>query len=166
MPRHHPQLSSCANVESWCGCRAWQTPSLCRLSSQSRHTHFHYMMTTRRWHCACPCCAILWNCCSGLKQDLQHITVGWSHIPLSLQHTVSDMFSETTYKLKYSLNNCTLASYRLYIYYLLPPVSTISHNYSLRPRAHGRQLSERSPHVMDNYFITWMLYCNVYWRFM
>jgi hypothetical protein len=45
---------------------------------------------------------------------------------------------------------------------LLPPPSTASQNYQLRPRAHNRQLPEHPGRLIDSNFITRMLYKNIY----
>jgi len=45
---------------------------------------------------------------------------------------------------------------------LLPPESLASQNYSLRSRAHNRQLPEHFNHLDDSNFIIHMLYKNMY----
>jgi len=45
---------------------------------------------------------------------------------------------------------------------LLPPQSTTSQNYQLRHRAHDRQLPVHLGHLIDNNFITRLLYKDMY----
>jgi len=46
--------------------------------------------------------------------------------------------------------------------HLLPPVSTSSHSYSLRPRAHNRELPDHLSHLADCKFIAHMLFYQSY----
>lgn len=48
------------------------------------------------------------------------------------------------------------------LHHLLPPSSSASQNYFLRPRTHNRQLPARSSSLTDSNFIIRMLYYNVY----
>jgi len=48
------------------------------------------------------------------------------------------------------------------LHHLLPPESLASQNYSLRSRAHNRQLPEHFNHLDDSNFIIRMLYKNMY----
>ena len=45
---------------------------------------------------------------------------------------------------------------------LLPPESTASQNYSLRPRVHNLQLPDHPNHLADSNFIVRILFRNVY----
>jgi len=45
---------------------------------------------------------------------------------------------------------------------LLPPESTASQNYSLRPCVHNVQLPDHPNHLADTNFIAWMLFRNLY----
>jgi len=47
---------------------------------------------------------------------------------------------------------------------LLPPVSASCHSYSIRPRAHNRQLPDRLSHLVDYNFIIRMLFYQSYWH--
>jgi len=51
------------------------------------------------------------------------------------------------------------------LYSLLPPPSTASQNYYLRPRAHSQQLPQITGHLTDSNFITRMLFTDIYWAF-
>jgi len=44
---------------------------------------------------------------------------------------------------------------------LLPPESSASQNYSLRPRVHNLQLSNHASHLVDSNFIKRMLFKNI-----
>ena len=46
---------------------------------------------------------------------------------------------------------------------VLPPVSTISHGYSLRPRVHDKVLTDRLSHLTDCNFIIRMLFYQAYY---
>ena len=48
------------------------------------------------------------------------------------------------------------------LHHLLTPVDNTSHSYSLRPRAHDRELPDRLAHLTDCNFITRMLFYQVY----
>ena len=48
------------------------------------------------------------------------------------------------------------------LYSLLPPPSTASQNYHLRPRAHSQQLPQHTGHLTDSNFITRMLFTDIY----
>jgi len=48
------------------------------------------------------------------------------------------------------------------LHHLLTPVHNTSHSYSLRPRAHDRELPDRLAHLTDCNFITRMLFYQVY----
>jgi len=48
------------------------------------------------------------------------------------------------------------------LYSLLPPPSTASQNYNLRPRQHDRQLPAHASHLMDCDFITRILYTKTF----
>ena len=48
------------------------------------------------------------------------------------------------------------------LYSLLPPPSTASQNYRLRPRAHSQQLPQHTVHLTDSNFITRMLFTDIY----
>jgi len=50
------------------------------------------------------------------------------------------------------------------LHQLLPPVSAISHSYSLRTRTHNRQLPDRLSRLADCNFITRMLFYQSYWH--
>ena len=50
------------------------------------------------------------------------------------------------------------------LHQLLPPVSAISHSYSLRTRTHSRQLPDRLSRLADCNFITRMLFYQSYWH--
>jgi len=45
---------------------------------------------------------------------------------------------------------------------LLPPPSTASQNYHLRPRAHSQQLPQHTGHLTDSNFITRVLFTDIY----
>jgi len=48
------------------------------------------------------------------------------------------------------------------LYSLLPPPSTASQNYKLRPRAHSQQLPRHTGHLTDSNFMTRMLFTDMY----
>jgi len=48
------------------------------------------------------------------------------------------------------------------LYQLLPPVSASTHSYSLRTRAHKRQLPDHLSHLVDCNFIIRMLFYQSY----
>ena len=48
------------------------------------------------------------------------------------------------------------------LYSLLPPPSTASQNYHLRPRADSQQLPQHTGHLTDSNFITRMLFTDIY----
>ena len=47
------------------------------------------------------------------------------------------------------------------LYSLLPPPTTASQNYHLRPRAHSQQLPQHTGHLTDSNFITRMLFTDI-----
>jgi len=51
------------------------------------------------------------------------------------------------------------------LHHLLTPVHNTSHSYSLRPRAHDRELPDRLTHLTDCNFIIRMLFYQVYWHY-
>lgn len=75
------------------------------------------------------------------------------HLPTFEQHCIQadeNLFHQVLYNPNHVLHP------------LLPPVSTVSQTYYLRPRAHDRALPDRLSHLVDSNFVIRMLYHDAY----
>ena len=68
------------------------------------------------------------------------------------------LFSDICLEADQNLFHKVLYNRQHVLHQLLPPVSAISHSYSLRTRSHNRQLSDRLSRLADCNFITRMLF--------
>jgi len=74
------------------------------------------------------------------------------HLPNSVQLRMNN------YLITFVITRITYCS-------LLPPPSTASQNYYLRPQAHSQQLPQHTGHLTDSNFITCMLFADIYQAF-
>jgi len=80
------------------------------------------------------------------------LVISCQHLNAVLILADQDLFRKVLYNQQHVLHQ------------LLPPVSAISHSYSLRTHTHNRQLPDRLSHLADCNFITRMLFYQSYWH--